>query len=36
MDVQQSNNPELIAFAKKQMENFEKRKAQVLLRKLQS
>lgn len=36
MDVQQSNKPELIEYAKKQMDNFEKRKAQVLLRKLQS
>ena len=36
MDVQQSNDAELIAFAEKQMKNFEKRKAQVLLRKLQS
>jgi len=36
MDVQQSNDPKLIEYAEKQMENFEKRKAQVLLRKLQS
>lgn len=36
MDVYQSNDPSLIEQSKKYMANFEKRKAQVLLRKLQS